>query len=83
MKTSNYRKKKRGEKDKTHSRFSSLDTPEDMAWLREVHLPNLPLKFRSAMVYGNEDYPDEIVVYESRDPNLDDPYTQYVLKRGK
>jgi len=55
-----------------------LQEPDDMQWLRDVHLPGLPKKFHSAMLHGNEDGPTQIDVYESADPNYDDPVVTYV-----
>ncbi len=57
---------------------SDADDPEDMKWLRETHLPELPEKFKSALVYGNEDSPDKIVVYEDEDPRFDDKGVAYM-----
>jgi len=59
------------------ARQTFLDTAEDMEWLREVHLPKLPREYKSAMLHGNEDYPDKIVVYKSRNPSVYDAYTIY------
>ena len=55
-----------------------LQDPADMQWLREGTLPGLPKKFNSAILYGNEDWPTQIDVYESADPNYDDPVVTYV-----
>jgi len=49
-----------------------INTPEDMAWLRETHLPNLHARFESAIIYGNEDSPDQIECYITQDPELTD-----------
>jgi len=51
---------------------------DDMEWLRDVHLPKLDIrKYKSAIVYGNEDYPTRIDVFESRDPQTSDGYVTY------
>lgn len=50
-----------------------LKTAADMKWLRDVHLRLLPKEFKSALVKGNEDYPDRIEVYRSKDPEVGDP----------
>lgn len=50
---------------------------EDMTWLRDVHLPALPSKYKSALIIGNEDWPNRIVVYESANPRYDDPGVTY------
>jgi len=47
-----------------------LNTPEDMKWLRDVHLPTLPPKYESAVVYGNEDSPSQIEAYLSPNPTV-------------
>lgn len=54
-----------------------LNTADDMAWLRDVHLPGLPARFKSAVIHGNEDYPDLIEVYGRRDPEVTDPRVTY------
>ncbi|MDQ3300608.1 MAG: hypothetical protein M3619_28845 [Myxococcota bacterium] len=43
-----------------------------MRWLRDVHLPRLPAKYKSAVIVGNEDYPDRIEVYDRRDSHVTD-----------
>ncbi len=45
-----------------------LQTEEDMEWLRDVHLPNLPDKYQSAVLTGNEDCPSRVECYERADP---------------
>lgn len=50
-----------------------LDKPEDIQWLRETHLknvPNLPA-FKSAIIVGNEDCPERIVCYKFKSPRYD------------
>lgn len=54
------------------ARQTAINTADDMRWLREVHLPRLPAKYKSAIIVGNEDYPDRIEVYERRDPVVTD-----------
>lgn len=54
------------------ARQTAINTADDMRWLREVHLPRLPSKYKSAVITGNEDYPDRIEVYERRDPRVTD-----------
>jgi hypothetical protein len=56
-----------------------LNTPEDMAWLREVHLPHLPAIFLSAIIEGNEDSPERIDCYLIADPSLNDKPVTYWL----
>lgn len=62
--------------------YSFLNTSADMKWLRDVHLPGLPAKFKSALIKGNEDYPDEIEVYYKKDPNVDDAKVRFKLKES-
>ena len=49
-----------------------INDADGMRWLRDVHLPGLPSKFKSAIVVGNEDYPTRIEVYERREPRTTD-----------
>ena len=52
-----------------------INTEDDMQWLRDVHLPGLNPRFKSAIIEGNEDAPDWIAVFEKRMPDiLDNPY---------
>jgi len=51
---------------------------DDMEWLHDVHLPRLSPKYKSAVIHGNEDYPDQIDVYEARDPHVTDKPIVYV-----
>ena len=53
-----------------------LDTVEDMTWVWVAHLPKLDKKFDkgAAVLFGNEDLPKKIHVYESNAPLItDDP----------
>lgn len=48
-----------------------LDCNEDLEWLFSTHLSwmaNHAHKFKSAILYGNEDAPERIDLYTSRDP---------------
>lgn len=54
------------------AREGLINTADDMRWLRDVHLPRLPAKYKSAVIVGNEDYPDRIDVYERRAPRVSD-----------
>jgi hypothetical protein len=49
-----------------------INTKEDMKWLRDTKLPGLDKKFKSAVIFGNEDYPDKIDVYVKKDPLVTD-----------
>lgn len=66
------------------ARQSFLDTPDDIEWLRDVHIPNLPANIRSAIVYGNEDAPDRVEVYERAEPVVSDvPIVYEADQRGE
>ncbi len=54
-----------------------IDTPDDIDWLRQVHLPEMPKNVKSAMVFGNEDYPEKIVTFEERAPSIHSTGTVY------
>lgn len=60
-----------------------LNSPEDMKWLKDVHLPSLdPSRHKSAILHGNEDCPERIDVYVSPDPLHTDPYTRWTLQES-
>jgi hypothetical protein len=46
-----------------------LQNPEDLVWLREVHLTAVAPAFRSAIIYGNEDWPNKIELYADTMPH--------------
>lgn len=48
---------------------SFLQTKRDMQWLSDVHFGGrLSKRFKSAHIFGNEDYPREIHLYQKRNP---------------
>jgi hypothetical protein len=49
-----------------------LNSAEDMQWLKDVHVRILPDNARSAIIFGNEDAPDSIEVYDSVQPLVTD-----------
>lgn len=51
---------------------------DDMNWLREVHLHALPKKYKSALVFGNMDYPDRIEVFVAKAPVVTDVAVVYL-----
>jgi hypothetical protein len=55
-----------------------INTRDDMKWLREVHLPRLSAKYKSAVIHGNEDYPAQIDVYKTRNPSVLDELVIFV-----
>ena len=54
-----------------------INGDEDMQWLRDVHIPNLAKKYKSAVIVGNEDAPERIEVFEDEDPDYDDDRLVY------
>jgi len=54
-----------------------MNTPEDMRWLRETHLPKMEYRFHSALLIGNEDSPEEIHLFEEQDPLYTDDFQQW------
>jgi len=58
-----------------------INTKADMKWLRDVHLPKLAKKYKSAVIRGNEDYPTSIEVYSRKEPLYTD--TPLVFKAGR
>lgn len=49
-----------------------LNTPEDMKWLRDVHLQGLPPEYETEVVHGNEDFPSRIEAYKTPNPTTND-----------
>lgn len=37
---------------------------EDLQWLREVHVPDLPIKTKAAILSGNEDCPSWVQAFD-------------------
>lgn len=54
-----------------------IDSDEDIAWLREVHIPSLPSNVKSAMLFGNEDYPEKITTFTEIAPTMASRGTVY------
>lgn len=52
--------------------YTFINSGADMKWLREDYLPKLPKVFKSALIKGNEDFPDWIEVFEKKDPLVTD-----------
>lgn len=55
-----------------------INTAQDMKWLRDVHLPRLHSKYKSAVIHGNMDWPSLIEVYVKRNPLVTDLPVSYV-----
>lgn len=55
-----------------------LNDPSDCDWLRDTALKGCPLPsgyvFNSFVIYGNEDCPERVDLYESADPLYTDTY---------
>ena len=49
-----------------------LNDPEDLAWLRDVHVGDIKIKFESAIIHGNEDAPEKIELYAAVEPLVTD-----------
>jgi len=56
------------------ARETFLSTNEDRKWLREVHKIDIK-KPQVAIMYGNEDWPEKIRVYESN--HIDSPWVEW------
>lgn len=60
-----------------------LNDPEDVQWLKDVHLKGpLAKSFRdevkSFVLFGNEDAPDKVHIYATKDPTVDSRY--YIVR---
>ena len=55
----------------------------DMDWLRTAHLPRLDVKYLNgcAILFGNEDCPRKIWVFESREPLYTEDPLVFVLDK--
>lgn len=51
-----------------------INSEDDMQWLYDVHLLGMDANrvFRSAVIYGNEDSPDRIELFEDANPTVND-----------
>jgi hypothetical protein len=52
--------------------YFRLETPDDIAWLRDVHIPHLPSRVKFAEGTGNEDAPELIECWYSANPRFDE-----------
>jgi hypothetical protein len=48
-----------------------LNDLDDVDWVRDVHVPSLPV-VGAVVVVGNEDCPDGFLVYKAKDPLVTD-----------
>lgn len=53
-------------------RTQFLSEPDDIQWLRDVHLPKDVPPFKSAIIVGNEDCPERIELYADANPHFQD-----------
>lgn len=61
-----------------------LNEPDDVQWLKDTALagvPGLPF-FASFVLIGNEDAPEELHLYTSRDPLYSDTFTRVDFSEG-
>lgn len=58
-----------------------LNTPEDMKWLRDVHIPGLPSEYEAAVVHGNEDSPSQIEAYLNANPTIHEKPMVFIADR--
>ena len=57
-----------------------LNTKEDCDWLRSTHLNTFQnLNFKSFVLFGNEDAPEKVRLYESNDPLYNDNFQTIIL----
>jgi len=54
------------------SKSQLLNSAADMKWLRDAHLHGLHGRFKSAVIFGNEDWPDSVHLYTKRSPLVTD-----------
>ena len=54
-----------------------INTADDIDWLRDVHIPNLPSNVKTALLFGNEDYPDKVSTFVEREPTIYSKATVY------
>jgi hypothetical protein len=45
-----------------------INSKDDIQWLKDVHVKNIDLVFNSAILYGNEDCPIKIELFEKKEP---------------
>ena len=57
-----------------------LNDPSDVKWLRDTHLKTIApwLRFRSFIIYGNEDCPEYYDLYAESNPLISSPYIRLV-----
>jgi len=58
-----------------------INSSDDISWLKENHLQDLEYEnFNSAIIYGNEDSPEKIELFEKLEPLYTDTPTTFILK---
>ena len=58
-------------------RMALLNDPDDVDWVRDVHIPSLPV-VGAVVLVGNEDCPEGFLVYKAKDPLVTDVPVVYV-----
>ena len=57
-----------------------LNDPSDVLWLLSTHLKGrYAPPFQSFILFGNEDAPEKVQLFASRDPDHDDAYFEINL----
>ena len=49
-----------------------LNSPADCKWLKQVHLSPRSAKFRSFILEGNEDCPERVILYKTKEARIDE-----------
>ena len=64
------------------AREQFLNETSDVKWLKETHLRGISgvPKFRSFIIFGNEDYPDKVQLFTAKNPRYDAPYTEITFE---
>jgi len=62
-----------------HGRQTFLNSAADMRWLGETHLTLVAVgkHFKSAILYGNEDWPSRIELFKAKNPKVTDTCVVY------
>lgn len=63
-----------------------LNDPDDIGWLKSTALKGVPLPsrfadFKSFVIYGTEDYPEKVALYQSSHPTIYDACLHVVFRR--
>lgn len=66
-------------------RTTTLDSEDDLQWLKDTHLRGIKLPdkwaaFQFAVLYGHESGPDAVDLYLSANPDVQDAYLKITLE---